>query len=230
MNGFQVIDFNTAKEFILPRHYAGRIPSINYSFGWYENNKLKAVCTFGKPASPTVCNCVCGVEYANSVYELNRLCREEDMQTPISKFVAKCLKYLKQWDLIIISYSDTAMNHHGYIYQATNFIYTGCTDERYDYIETPNTYRRHSKALRDDGTGLKSIRSPKHRYIYFCTKNKYKLKEWKSHFKLPICDYPKGDNSNYTLGTVAPLQVIDNDEILEIQRDKPIKHNLRKLF
>lgn len=127
---FKEISYSEAKDFLLPRHYSGRIPSISYAFGYFSENKLLAVCTFGKPASNALCKGVCGEEYSDKVFELNRLCRVENINIQLSKFVAYCLKQLKPLDLIIISYSDTAMNHSGYIYQATNWIYTGKTKKK----------------------------------------------------------------------------------------------------
>lgn len=97
---------------------------------------MKAVCTFSKPASHWLCIGVCGKKHSADVYELNRLCRTEDWKEPLSYFVAYCLRQLKKENWIVVSYSDTGMNHHGYIYQACNFIYTGCTKERTD-IWTP---------------------------------------------------------------------------------------------
>ena len=119
------IDSKTAAKFLLPKHYSGRKPSITRAYGWFVGNELKAVCTFGKPASPAPCNGVCGEQWSANVYELNRLCRVDDFNLPLSQFVSTCLRDLKQLDWIIISYSDTSMGHHGYIYQACNFIYTG---------------------------------------------------------------------------------------------------------
>lgn len=81
------IDSKTAKEFLLPRHYSGRVPNISKAFGWYDDTELKAVCTFGKPATPTLCNGVCGKEFSSNVYELNRLCRTEDLNRQLSEFV-----------------------------------------------------------------------------------------------------------------------------------------------
>ena len=121
-----------ATDFLLPRHYAGRIPSISRAFGWKVDGALKAVCTFGKPATPFLCTGVCGKKYSASVYELNRLCRVDGFKEPLSAFVGACLRRLRAMNWIIISYSDTQMNHHGYIYQATNFLYTGMTKERTD--------------------------------------------------------------------------------------------------
>lgn len=73
---FRKIDSKTAVDFLLPRHYSGRKPSISYAFGCYQNESLIAVCTFGKPASNSLCIGVCGPEYSHNVFELNRLCTD----------------------------------------------------------------------------------------------------------------------------------------------------------
>jgi hypothetical protein len=210
------IDYNTAKEFLLPRHYSGRIPSISYAFGWYdENNNLVAVITYGKPASPSLCVGVCGETYKNDVYELNRLCRVNEWNQPLSKFVAYSLRELKKENIIIISYSDTGMNHNGYIYQACNFIYTGLTQGRTDKYTEGN---KHSRHYNNENQHLRKIRTPKHRYIYFCG-DKGMKKLWLRALKYPIIkEYPKGENSNYTLGEYQKTQVINTqtNEIYEI--------------
>ena len=140
---FKQIDYTTAIDFLLPRHYSGRKPQIKWAFGWYDNDRLMAVCTFGKPASNTLCDGICGKENSKYVYELNRLCREDDLKEQLSQFVSKCLKWLKHVNVIVVSYSDTAMNHHGYIYQACNFLYTGATKERTDKYTPGNKHSRH---------------------------------------------------------------------------------------
>ena len=112
------IDYETAVKFLLPLHYSGRIPSISYSFGMYIDKKLSAVLTIGKSASYTLCDNLCGKENSEYVYELNRLCRLDDLDTkkyPLSLFVSKCLKYLKKENIIIVSFSDTQMNHNGFV-------------------------------------------------------------------------------------------------------------------
>ena len=202
------IDSKTASNFLLPKHYSGRVPSISKAFGWYFDDELKAVCTFGKPASPAPCKGVCGDMWANNVYELNRLCRAEDLTNQLSQFVSACLRLLKEMDWIIISYSDTGMNHHGYIYQACNFVYTGCTKEHRDSY-TGNKHARHYANY--DSMGLKQIRTRKHRYVYFCTKDKKLKKRWQSDLRWEIESYPKGDNSNYVLGEYQKSIVIDKD-------------------
>lgn len=201
------IDYNVAKDFLLPRHYSGRTPSISYAYGCYNNKELVGVLTVGKPASNSLCKGVCGEQYSKNVYELNRLCVDGDLGIPLSKFVGCCLRELSKHDIILVSYSDTAMNHHGYIYQATNFIYTGATKERTDKYTDGNKHSRHYDKTQDNS--IRKVRSAKHRYIYFCTNSKRLKKEWLLSLNYPIIkDYPKGDNSNYVLGDYLQQKLI----------------------
>ena len=206
MEQMRQIDAKTAIDFLLPRHYSGRKPQVSIAFGLYIDDELSAVCTFGKPASPYLCIGVCGREEKEHVYELNRVCRLEKCTVQMSHFVGWCLKQLKKKDWIIVSYSDTAMNHHGYVYQATNFLYTGCTKKRTDmYVK--GKHSRH--ATKDNcSTKIRKVRSAKHRYIYFCTNNKQLKKRWMKELRYPIKPYPKGDNSKYQLGHFLKEQVV----------------------
>jgi len=205
---FKEINYKEAVNFLLPLHYSGRKPSITYSFGYFENDELKAVCTFGKPASNSLCIGVCGIEYSSKVFELNRLCTNGEIKIQLSKFVSWCLNELKTKDLIIVSYADTQMNHNGYIYQATNWIYTGKTLSRTDkYVEGGKHSRHYDN---NNQNGLRKFRSSKHRYIYFCT-NKLKKKKYISELKYKIEKYPKGENKNYKLGEyIEPIIINTN--------------------
>lgn len=198
MNGvIKLISYTEAVDFLLPKHYSGRVPPITKAFGWYINNELVAVCTFGKPASHSLCIGVCGNEYSSKVYELNRLCRVEPLTEPLSQFVAYCLRELKKEDWIIVSYSDTGMNHNGYIYQACNFLYTGQTKQRTDKWTEGNKHSRHYSNA-EQGK-YRKVRTAKNRYVYFCTSAK-KKKQYMNALKYPILAYPKAENKNYILG------------------------------
>ena len=195
------IIFLTAKQawdFLKDKHYAGRKPPISKAFGWEIDGQLVAVCTFGKPASPTLCTGICGEEHSQSVYELNRLCRVDDLTEPLSQFVSACLRRLKTENWIIVSYSDTGMHHNGYIYQACNFIYTGQTKQRTDkYTENG----KHSRHYDNNKQGeYRVVRTAKNRYVYFATKDKMLKKKWQNCLNYPILSYPKEENENYILG------------------------------
>lgn len=202
------IQYDMATDFLIQRHYSGRTPVVQKAFGWFVQGELKAVCTFGKPATPAICDALCGEKYSQNVFELNRLCREDDFHEPLSSFVGACLRRLRVNRWIIVSYSDTAMNHHGYIYQACNFLYTGMTKERRDVFVGEGKHARHYS--KDDmESGLMQIRSAKHRYVYFATYLKQDKKEWMEALKFPILPYPKGDNNpDYTLGDYLKQTVV----------------------
>lgn len=202
------ISYKEACDFLLPRHYSGRKPVISRAFGWYIDGHLKAVCTFGKPASPALCKGIMSGEYINNVFELNRLCREDDLEEQLSEFVGACLRELRKENWIVVSYADTGMNHNGYIYQACNFIYTGKTKKRTDKYTEGNKHSRHYN--NEIQNGKRKIRTSKHRYIYFCTNSKILKREWISKLAYNVESYPKSENKNYILGEYMNVEVIDN--------------------
>lgn len=187
-----------AWEFLKPRHYAGRKPQISKAYGWEIDGDLVAVCTFGKPASNSLCKGICGEENAAHVYELNRLCRVDGLQEPLSSFVGACLRRLCSENWIIVSYSDTGMHHNGYIYQACNFLYTGQTKERTDMWNGKGHSRHANKDNQSEA--FRVVRTAKNRYVFFATRNKRLKQKWKDSLNYPVLPYPKEENQNYTLG------------------------------
>lgn len=195
-----------ANDFLLPRHYSGRKPQISKAFGWEVGGDLVAVCTFGKPASPSLCDGICGKAYSHQVYELNRLCRIDDLDEPLSSFVSACLRRLRSENWIIVSYSDTGMHHHGYIYQACNFVYTGCTKPRTDKYAGGLKHSRHYD--KDEPEVYRQVRTAKHRYVYFATRDSRLKREWMEALNYPVQTYPKGENKYYTLGEYMKPQLV----------------------
>ena len=200
------IEYKDTKDFLLNKHYAGRMPSIKWAFGLFISDTLEGVLTIGKPASNTLCFGICGKEYSHKVWELNRLVVNDGLEKNVlSKFVSQCLRLLKEEDIILVSYADSGMGHHGYIYQATNFLYTGATKERTDKY-TPKG--KHSRHYTDDNNHLRKVRTSKHRYVYFTGKSrKWYLKD----LNYEILPYPKGDNESYKLGDKQKTKVINRD-------------------
>lgn len=196
------------EEWILKKHYAQRMPSISFAYGLFLNDKVIGVCTIGKPASNSLCEGVLGKEYKSKVYELNRLISEDNLcKNTLSYFLSNVLKRLKEKDIILISYADSGMNHCGYIYQATNWIYTGKTKERTDKY-TPNG--KHSRHYTEEYNHLRKVRTSKYRYVYFCT-NKKNKKEYLKELKYEICEYPKEENKNYVLGERIKTKIFNKE-------------------
>ena len=204
------IDNFECKDWLLNKHYAKRMCSISYAFGLFnDNNILQGVCTFGSPPSRSLCIGVCGIENADKVYELNRFIINDNKKNIASFFIGKCLKLLPKY-LIIVSYADTSKNHHGYIYQATNWIYTGLSakrTERYD-VNNPN---KHSKTVTENkNNNYQDLavrqRPQKHRYIYF-TGSKTQKKYLRNALNYEKKEYPKGDNKRYDASYIPLTQI-----------------------
>jgi len=194
----QSIKKEECKEWFLHKHYAHRMANIIYAFGLYCSNVLCGVCSFGPAPNINTNNIVGDVK----VYELNRLVINQDTpKNTLSFFVSKALISLPT-PTCIISYADTGRGHHGYIYQATNWIYTGesspggATEFEKDGIiyHARNLYGENYDKNKFMFTPIP--RSPKHRYFYFLGSKKQK-KEMLSKLPFAVLPYPKGDNKRY---------------------------------
>jgi hypothetical protein len=195
-------------QWLLEKHYAKRIPQIMHAFGLYVDGVLKGVVTYGIPASPALCMGICGKEYSDKVLELNRLCLMENNKNESSFLVSNSIKLLPK-PTIVVSYADTSQGHVGYVYQATNFLYTGLSANRVDWT-IKGMEHKHSKTI-SDGMTLESIkekygddfyyteRSRKHRYIFFHG-SKTDKKIMKKLLKYNIEPYPKGNSQKYDSG------------------------------
>lgn len=199
-----------AWNFLKDKHYAGRKPQISKAFGWLIDDELVAVCTFGKPASPSLCKGICGVKHSSSVYELNRLCRIESLNEQLSQFVSACLRIISELNWIVVSYSDTSMHHNGYIYQACNFLFTGRTKQRTDKYTEGGKHSRHYDNEKQGSYRI--VRSAKNRYVYFATNDKKLKKKWMNELNYSIQPYPKEQNQNYVLGEYQKQIVIRVNE------------------
>lgn len=204
-----------AKPWILKRHYAHRMPSVSYCYGLYMDNELVGVCTFGVTFNYAEENEWKGYD----VYELNRLITDDNLpRNSLSYFVSKCLRRLPS-PCVIISYADSGKNHHGYIYQATNFIYTGMGGKGKKLYKLNNGKWIHQRSLenpreikemKENGRIVKEKRTEgKHRYYYFIGNkwDKRKMREiLEERDNIKEKPYPKGKNERYDTGEVIDRQ------------------------
>ncbi len=177
----------------MQKHYAKRLPSISYAFGLYVEAELMGIVTYGIPASNSLCEGVCGVENKSLVIELNRLCLQNNTKNEASFLVANSIKLLPK-PMVIVSYADTAHGHVGYVYQATNFMFTGTTKERTDMSAGEGKHSRHAT-----DPSIRQFRSAKHRYV-FIHGNKTQKKILLGALNYKQEPYPKGDIKKYDSG------------------------------
>lgn len=204
------ISYEETKPFLLGIHYARRMPCITDAFGLFLDGDMVGVVTYGVPASRYLCVGIAGIENANKVLELNRLVIKPDVteKNLASFLVSHSLKELPN-GTFVVSYADTAWSHVGYIYQATNFLYTGLSAKRTDTYQ-PNGL--HPRAYnKENHSDLRQTRSQKHRYIYLVGDKRTK-KIMRQQLKYKVYDkYPKGDEIRYDTENpkaIKPIEII----------------------
>ena len=214
--GLKVLPIKSKETYnwLLEKHYAKRIPNITDAFGLFFDSTLIGVVTYGIPPSHSLCIGGCGEEHKDKVIELNRLCLQDNHRNQSSYLISQSLKLLEK-PKIVVSYADTSKGHVGYVYQATNFIYTGMSAKRTEWrIRGSNL---HSKTITEQSTLEERQNNPdkyevverpqKHRYIYIIgnKKDKKLLTKCINYRAMP---YPKGDTKRYDSGKSVQSQLI----------------------
>jgi len=195
-----------AKPWILKKHYAHRMPPIQYAFGLYKDKEIVGICTFG----PSINHREHDRWKPYKLFELNRLFTEDNLpKNTLSYFVSQCIKKMPS-PSVLISFADPNNGHYGYIYQATNWIYTGfgrCAMTRVKLKDGreihPKGYWGNDKITKEDVKELIHADSGKARYYYFIGPKKDKNKMLniiKEDDLREIKPYPKEENTNYDTG------------------------------
>ena len=206
------IDKKRTHEYILNFHYARRLPQIKYAFGLFDDVDLVGICTYSIPASYTLCKGVCGEQHKKRVLELSRLVIVARIKNAASILIAGSLRQLPS--SIVVSYADDShAGHVGYVYQATNWIYTGRGNAEPAWALPDGTVisrtRRHidKKAKRYGLEWTDLIKIPqngKHRYVTF-TGSKRDRRIFKRDLRYPQLEYPKGNSRRHEFETKEAL-------------------------
>ena len=177
---------NSIDQFIELYHYSHKVPvSRKYAFGLFYKSRLVGVALYGHPCTPAVRH-VCGRDYFDIVLELSRLVLVYNNKNEASILVGRSLRLLPK-PSIVVSYADTKQEHIGYIYQATNWIYTGSTPPRTDPLSIGRKHARHVECV---PKGARQERSVKHRYVFFCA-SKLNRKTLMKKLAWGVQSYPK---------------------------------------
>jgi hypothetical protein len=214
------IDKAQCTDWLLHKHYAKRRCPVSYSFGLFNfENILVGCAAFGGSANRNNNNIG---EF--DIIELNRLVVNDGLEKNVlSFFVSNCLKMLPK-PCIVLSYADPNNGHHGYIYQATNWLYFG-QGQRKDggtdtgvtaFIKDGKPY--HSKSITKITGGstskeaaekfgfIRTFTPPKHKYM-FLNGNKYDKKKMIEAIPYKEMEYPKGQNTRYDASYKPTVQI-----------------------
>lgn len=195
-------DKDDVRALVQNNHYSGKCPGIKYAFGITDRSGgLVGAVVYSQPASYTLCNGVCGNLFTDIVIELSRLVITTTEPNAASVLVGRSLGGLTNH--VVVSYADCNdhVGHVGYVYQATNWLYTGQGSAEPVWLhpttgEVISYTRRHidDKAERHGLKWTDLIKSGtvgKHRYVTFTGTKKFK-KTARKFLCYKVLPYPKG--------------------------------------
>jgi hypothetical protein len=194
------------REFAKRYHYTGSADSIAWRWGLWDGAVLHGVVAYNM-LTANVCRSVFGSEYASHVWHMSRLIlSEESPRNSESRLIGGSLKLIQReypdvW--AILTYAAQHVNHIGYVYQATNAIYTGlAAGGECVYLDTDGLQRSRrgldidkydgaSLAERAEARGWTRVNVPKkHRYVYILG-SKTQRRQRRALLRYPVLPYPK---------------------------------------
>ena len=193
------VDKRLYEDWLLKKHYAKRLCPISYAFGLVDkSDNIEGVITFGSPPNKEYNDGKC-IFNKNKIrtLELNRLVLNSNTpKNTASYFIMQAIRKLPT-PMALVSYADANHNHHGYVYQATNWLYTGTSAKKHLYTFEDGTTFDIKRGIDKKGkiVGVKEL-LPTHRYIYLHG-NKKEKRDMKKDMKWAILPYPKGTNKKY---------------------------------
>ena len=190
------------QEFARRYHYTGVGHNLNWCWGLWHGPVLHGVVSYNMPTR-SVCASVFGDEHLHRVWHMGRLILSDDSpHNSESRLIGGSLRairreYPETW--AVLTYAATDAGHLGYVYQATNALYTGTGGDPVFYVDQLG--QRRGTHL--DGHGVSAARAAdmgwtrhqggvKHRYVYVLgskTQRRHRL----AQLRLPVLPYPKGD-------------------------------------
>jgi len=209
------IKSDEARPWLMHKHYAKRCPIIFHAYGLFNDKELVGVVTYGPPPTPAIKQAIFGGEMQEVVLELNRLCVDSEQKNASSILVSGSLSMLPR-PSCVVSYADTGQRHIGYIYQATNFLYTGAA-VAHDSEYIVSGKKVHARTLASRGitspkkwakeNDVEEVKpKAKHRYVYFVG-SKTQRQRMQKMLAYEIEQYPKGETVRYDASAKVATQV-----------------------
>lgn len=204
------IEPRIAQEISIKNHYLHRRAPCMEAFGLIDSEQSDAivgVVLYGVSASSTLLKGVCGPDEAKNVYELTRLWLSDDLPRNCESFLISASVKMVQRE-IVVSFADSTANHVGYVYQASNWLYTGLSTKFKDPKLRGSEHLHHTgwahgmtnaQIIEKYGDQVYFVERPrKHRYVYF-NLTRYKRPkdraarkaELMSKLRYKILPYPK---------------------------------------
>lgn len=171
-------------------HYSGCVPNAGVKIGVWEDGEFVGVVLYGIGAGASTNGKRYGLAPQREIAELVRVALSGKQKTPTSRIVSISIKMVKRMNpnlRMLISFADEmGQGHHGGIYQAMNWVYTGTFTGVCGYIV--NGKKCHLRTLTGKNQppipcGAIPIETKKHRYLYpFDSEIKQRVEKFKQPY------------------------------------------------
>ena len=197
----KLVSNKVAKEMVKMNHYSHAWTMCKYALGLFRNSMMMGVAVYGRPVGRLAAQSIAPGIKDNEVLELTRLwIADSEGKNTESWFIGQTFKWLKKHDKnikVLLSYSDLNAGHVGIIYQATNWIYQGRTQDT-------DAYKSHNKLihgrtvfskygtrsivkLEEMGVKIEKVKmEQKYRYLYILADKREKKKILKNLYVKPL--------------------------------------------
>ena len=231
----KIVDNDFATRFVSKYHYTKTCSNIVVAIGQWLDLDLKSVVVFNYCSGREMANQVIDGGSNDNTLELSRLVSFEPKPKNLESYaISQALKWLKENMpniKVVISYADNSVGHHGYIYQASNFIYYGQSRQTIEwYLDGERIHERVlnsrygtsslnelKKVLGDKISYIKNDLT-KSRYYILLSQNKKERKELMKKIKVKPLEYPKGDNKKYNIFLNGNFSTSDKEKQIEETR------------
>lgn len=229
MYKFNVREINRedALHMIQQYHYSNTLPKLNKHFlGFFLKDELVGVVTLGWGTRPrhTIQRIFPSLD-TKDYLEIGRMCMTDEMpRNSESQMLSQLVKWMKvnlPEIKVLFTWADGMLGKVGYVYQASNFIYAGCSGGEMYLKDGVKLHVRQMKSfLVPEGKkdsritvrptleqmrkyGIQHFKGKQYRYLLFlCSKREKKrlLEECLSDLALPR---PKDDELSWTVRNMA---------------------------
>ena len=216
------VSTSDVEEFDQRYHYAQTGGSALWRWGLWHGTTLLGIVAYNNPTRNVQAS-LFGDEHVEHVWHMGRLALAEHApHNSESRLIAGSIREIRKthpevW--AIVTYAATSSGHVGYVYQATNALYTGTGGDPFYFVDRDGS--RHSTYLSgyvslERGASMGWTRhedTAKHRYVYLLG-SKTQRAQLRKMLRLPVLPYPKGDAMPVletpleTLASRKPLVVV----------------------
>ena len=188
------------REFCQRYHYTNTGGNAAWRWGLWHGATLLGVVAYNRPTRPA-CEAVFGAEHYDRVWHMGRLALADMApHNSESRLIAGSLRAIERerpsvW--AVLTFAATDVGHVGYVYQATNALYTGTGGEPTLYVTPEGVRMTHrpghgtiSRADAESRGWTRYVAPPKHRYVYLLG-NKRERRERRALLRYPVLPYPK---------------------------------------